>query len=229
MNAALCQVVIASPDQQGCQQMLEALERANLFVVPLDEQRQWYRFHDLFREALHARLQASQPELLPLLHQRAASFYEAAGVWREAIAHALAAPDYLLAASLMEHAAPHFWLSGEAQTVHNWVLSLPDTVLRVYARLALDAALRFLNSVAIGTKTMHASMAAQVEQIITRLEGVLYRKPAQALSDTEVTLIERRLRLLRALIEAQALLKRGDTERLRILTLKIEDLPRMRR
>src|SRR6266702_5117360 len=60
MNASLCQVVTAPPDEPACQQMLEELERANLFVVPLDEQRQWYRFHDLFREALRARLYASQ-------------------------------------------------------------------------------------------------------------------------------------------------------------------------
>src|SRR5207244_8409367 len=114
------QMVTGAPDEPACQQMLEELERANLFVVPLDEQRQWYRFHDLFREALRARLHASQPELVPLLHLRAASFYEAAGELREAIAHALVAPDYPLAASLMEQAAPALWLSGEARTVHSW-------------------------------------------------------------------------------------------------------------
>ncbi len=59
--------------------MLEELERANLFLVPLDEQRQWYRFHDLFREALLTRLHASQPELVPLLYIWAASFYETTG------------------------------------------------------------------------------------------------------------------------------------------------------
>ncbi len=69
MNAAVCQMVTAAPDELACQQMLEKLERTNLFVVPLDEQRQWYRFYDLFREALRARLQASQSELLPLLHR----------------------------------------------------------------------------------------------------------------------------------------------------------------
>jgi LuxR family maltose regulon positive regulatory protein len=61
--------------------MLEELERANLFVVLLDEQRQWYRYHDLFREALCARLRATQPELVPLLHQRAARWYETQGEW----------------------------------------------------------------------------------------------------------------------------------------------------
>ena len=123
MNAAVCQMVTAAPDESACQQVLEELERANLFVVPLDEQRQWYRYHDLFREALRARLHASQPELVPLLLIRAARYYEATGELREAIAHALAAPDYPLAASLMEQAAAHFWLSGEARAVHQWVLT----------------------------------------------------------------------------------------------------------
>src|SRR5439155_27194010 len=94
MNAALCQAITAGPTLQASQQRLEEVERANLFVVPLDEQRQWYRYHDLFREALRARLHASQPELVSLLHLRAARWYEAQSEWRETIAHALAAPDY---------------------------------------------------------------------------------------------------------------------------------------
>jgi len=225
MNASLCQVVTAVPDEPACQQMLEELDRANLFVVPLDEQRQWYRFHDLFREALRARLYASQPELVPLLHIRAASFYEAAGELREAIAHALAAPDYPLAASLMELTAPALWLSGEARTVHMWVFSLPDPVLRAHIRLALGAALRFVNSVNLGNETLYASMAAQVERTFTRLEEILRSKRELALSDAEVALIERRLRLLRALIEARAILQCGDTERLRQLAQETEALP----
>src|SRR5207248_10060524 len=199
MNAAVCQMVTAAPDESACQQVLEELERANLFVVPLDEQRQWYRYHDLFREALRARLHASQPELVPLLHLRAASFYEAAGELREAIAHALAAPDYPLAASLMEQAAPALWLSGEARTVLSWVFSLPGPILRAHIRLALSAALRFVNSVNLGNETLYASMAAQVERTFTRLEEILRSKRELALSDAEVALIERRLRLLRAL------------------------------
>src|SRR2546421_6634131 len=225
MNAALCQMVTAAPDEPACQQMLEELEQANLFVVPLDEQRQWYRFHDLFREALRARLHASQPELVPLLHLRAARFYEAAGELREAIAHALAAPDYLLAASLMERAALTLWLSGEARTVHSWVFSLPDPVLRPHIRLALSAALRFVNSVNLGNETLYASMAAQVERTFTRLEEILRSKRELALSDAEVALIERRLRLLRALIEARRTLHGGDTERLRQLAQETGALP----
>jgi len=225
MNAALSQAITAGPSLQASQQMLEAAEQANLFVVPLDEQRQWYRYHDLFREALRTQLHASQPELVPLLHRRAARWYEKQGEWREAISHALAAPDHPLAASLMEQAAPHFWLSGEAGTIQNWVLSLPDSVLRAHTRLALNAALRFLNSVHISTETIHASMAAQVQRTIARMEALLRGQEAHLLSEAEAALIERRLCLLRALIEVRAILGRGDKERLRRLASELEALP----
>jgi len=225
MHATLCQAITAQSSRVVCQQMLEEMERANLFVVPLDEQRQWYRYHELFREALRARLHASQPELVPFLHIRAARWYETQGEWREAIAHALAAPDYPYAASLIEQAAPHFWLSGQARTIHTWVLALPDPVLRAYTRLALNAALRFLDSVSVGTETLHASMAAQLERTITRMQEILHRKPSLLLSEAEVALIERRLRLLRALLEVRGLFKHGDYEGLRHLAQEAEALP----
>jgi LuxR family maltose regulon positive regulatory protein len=225
MNAAVCQMVTTAPDERSCQQMLEELERTNLFVVPLDERRQWYRYHDLFREALRARLHASQPKLIPLLHIRATRYYEATGELREAIAHALVAHDYPIAASLMEQAAPAFWLSGEARTVHTWVFSLPDPVLRTHIRLALDAALRFVNSANLGNETLYASMAAQVEHTFMRLEEILQNKRELALSDAEIALIGRRLRLLRALIETRAIIQHGDTERLRQLAQETEALP----
>lgn len=220
MNAALCQAVTALPSPLQSQQMLETLERTNLFIVPLDEQRQWYRFHDLFREALLARLQARQPEMVSRLHARAARFYEAEGRLREAIAHALAAPDYRLAASLMEQAAPEFWLSGEARAIHAWVLSLPDNILSEHIGLALDAALHLLNSITIGPQTVHADMQAQVEQTIARMKEILRILPR---SGTEITL--RRLSVLRALIEVIAVIKRGDQARLRRLSEEIAALP----
>jgi LuxR family maltose regulon positive regulatory protein len=225
MNPALAQAVTALPILQASQQMLEEVERANLFVTPLESRREWYRYHDLFREALQARLQASQPELVPLLHMRAARWYETQGELREAIIHALAMPDYSLAASLMEQAAPASWLSGESRTVHTWVLALPDTILRSHLGLALEAALRLLNSVSLSTETPYKSIQVQVERTIMRIEGLLRCRQEPALSGAEVALIERRLRLLRALIEARGLLKHGDQQRLRHLALEIEALP----
>ena len=225
MNAAVCQAVTAVSGKPANQEMLETLERANLFVVPLDEQRQWYRYHDLFREALRARLYAAHPELVPLLHTRAARWYESQGEWREAITHALTAPDYPLAASLIEQAASVFWLSGEASVVQNWALTLPDPVLRAHTRLAFNAALRFLNSVHLSTETEHATMRAQVQRTITRMEGILHCQQTLLLEEAEVALIKRRLRLLQALIEVRAYFRHGDKERLRLLTQELEALP----
>src|SRR6266702_4509422 len=222
LNVAVCQAVTG---EQASQEILETLERSHLFVVPLDSERQWYRLHDLFREALLARLQANQPELVPMLHSRAASFYETVGELREAIAHALIAPDYPFAASLMEQAAPQFWLSGEARTVQNWVLSLPDDVLRAHPRLALNAALYSFNSVHTSTETVYASIARQVERTITRVEQLLHSQPKPAFSAPEMALIERRLRVLHALSEDRAIHKRGDIEGLRHLAASLEMLP----
>jgi LuxR family transcriptional regulator, maltose regulon positive regulatory protein len=227
MDAALCQVVTAAPDERACQQMLEELERINLFVVPLDEQRQWYRFHDLFREALRARLQASHPELLALLHLRAARFYEAHSEWQEAIPYALAAADYPYAARLMELAAPALWLSGEGRTVHGWVFSLPDPVLCRHTPLALDATLHLLsNSVNLSNTMLFASLAAQVELTFKRMDQILRSKQEISLGEAEAELIQRRLRLLQALIESRAVIKRGDQERLRLLVQETEALPK---
>lgn len=222
MNAALCQAVTTNASQKGCQEMLETLERSNLFVVPLDEQRQWYRFHDLFREALYARLQATCPESIPLLHIRAAHWYERAGEVREAITHALAAPDYTYAASLIEQAAPHAWLGGEVRSVFNWVQTLPDDVLGAHTRLALNAALRLINSINLSNETVYNNLQAQMERLFTRMDGILHKT---VLSKAEMVLIGQRLRLLRALLEARTFLKRGDTERLSLLSQAIEALP----
>jgi LuxR family maltose regulon positive regulatory protein len=224
MNARLCQAVTAIPEYLPCQQHLLTLERANLFLVSLDDERQWYRYHDLFREALLAQLHASQPELVPLLHLRAARFFEAAGQRREAISHALAAPDYAYAASLMEQMAPSLWLNGETRTVHNWIVALPDAVLRAHLRLALNAALRFLNSFNLSNKTLYATMRIELERTFTNMERLVHRKSELSLSDAEVALIQRRLFLLRALMEARSLLKLGDIERMQHLVEESEAL-----
>ena len=125
----------------------------------------------------------------------------------------------------MEQAAPAFWLSGDARTIHTWVFSLPGPVLHAHIRLALDAALRFVNSANLGNETLYASMAAQVEHTFTRLEALLRSKRELVLSEAEVTLIGQRLRLLRALIETRAIIQHGDTERLRQLAQETEALP----
>ncbi len=113
MNAEVCQALTG---EQASQQMLESLERANLFLVPLDEERRWYRYHSLFREVLQARLQATQPEQVLRLHREAALWYQRQEWPHEAIPHALATRDFSFVAELLESHVERLSLQGELQT-----------------------------------------------------------------------------------------------------------------
>jgi LuxR family maltose regulon positive regulatory protein len=127
MEASLCQAVTGN---QASQQMLETLERAHLFVIPLDERRQWYRLHDLFREALLARLQAHHPELVPTLYERASHWYEAHGWLPEAVEAALSAGAFSRAAILIERSIDPASLRNEFHTLCRWLGHLPQQMLQ---------------------------------------------------------------------------------------------------
>ena len=99
LTGPLCDAVTGGDDGG---EMLTALDRANLFVVPLDDQREWYRFHHLFADVLRARLLAEQPDLVPLLHERASRWYERQDMADESVRHALAAGDMDRVVHLME-------------------------------------------------------------------------------------------------------------------------------
>ena len=232
MNAAVCQAVTGEP---ASQEILETLERNQLFVVPLDSERQWYRLHDLFREALLAQVHAREPDLLPRIHILAAQWFEKQGELREAIVHALAAPDYRYAAHLLERAAPSLWLSGEAQAMLTWIAELPDAVLFSHARLALDAARHLVESMFFLVRASYVHSLALVEQVLGRLEtlGQRQENPTErseteesvlAFPEAEVVLVHRRLRLLRAFIAARATVLRYDAEGMRQLVEEIEGL-----
>jgi LuxR family transcriptional regulator, maltose regulon positive regulatory protein len=151
LTASLCQAVTGEPASQG---ILETLERANLFLVPLDEERQWYRFHALFREALLARLQITQSEQVALLHRRAASWYKAQGLLDEAIAHALSAEDFVFAADLIERFInPQSW-RNEYQTLRGWLARLPKELLRVRPELSFMYAQAMIFTSPRGPRTL---------------------------------------------------------------------------
>jgi len=173
LDASVCQAVTASPTQAASQQMLVFLERANLFLVPLDEERHTYRLHDLFREALLATLHTTQPEMEPVLHRRAARFYEAQGQWHEAIAHALAAADYSTAVRLMEQTVEQFWLRGEAATMARWVTVVPEQTVREHAPLLLTTALYLLHTIGQTTEVQRARVHQHVRQHMARGESLL--------------------------------------------------------
>jgi LuxR family maltose regulon positive regulatory protein len=116
-------------DQKNSREILEALEAANLFIVPLDNERRWYRYHHLFADLLLQRLHHQQPDLVPELHIRASEWYEKNGLEIEAFHHAVAADDVERAERLIEgDGLPMHW-HGAALHVLNWLASLPVTAL----------------------------------------------------------------------------------------------------
>jgi LuxR family maltose regulon positive regulatory protein len=138
----LCHAVTGERDAGG---MLEALERANLFVVPLDDQCRWYRYHHLFADMLQARTVKEQPDLVPVLHRRASEWYEQSGFPADAIRHALAAEDWERAARLVELAWPALRKSRQEATMLGWVKALPDSLIRARPVLSVVCAWALLD------------------------------------------------------------------------------------
>jgi LuxR family maltose regulon positive regulatory protein len=131
---SLCEAVTGEP---GGQAMLERLEEANLFLLPLDDERQWYRYHQLFAEMLRQRLQRTHPDRVARLHQRASAWYAQHDLIREAVHHALAAADFENAAGLIEHTAEMMAKRGEIATLRSWLEALPAEMVRSRAELCL--------------------------------------------------------------------------------------------
>lgn len=130
----LCDAVTGRQDGG---QMLGLLERANLFLVALDDRREWYRYHHLFADVLRARLLDEQPERVPLLHQRASHWYERHDLTEEAVTHALAARDFDRAAHLMELAVSEIRRHRQESLMHGWLRALPEDTVRRSPMLSL--------------------------------------------------------------------------------------------
>jgi LuxR family maltose regulon positive regulatory protein len=143
MTGPLCDAVTGQDEGKAT---LEALDRGNLFLVPLDDRRHWYRYHHLFADVLQARLLEEQPDRVPDLHRRASVWYEQNGEPFEAIRHALAAEDFERAAELIERALPALRISRQDGATLAWLKALPDELLTLrpvlsvhYAGVLLDS------------------------------------------------------------------------------------------
>jgi LuxR family maltose regulon positive regulatory protein len=138
LNAYLCDAVIGHP---GSQSLLEELERANLFLVPLDQERRWYRYHHLFSDFLKAQLkQEATTEEIALLHKRASLWYEAHDSISEAVEQALAAGEYRRAADLVNLAASRMFANSELTTILEWLDQLPTSLVQTDLSLSLTYA-----------------------------------------------------------------------------------------
>ena len=137
LSGELCDAVTGRTDSQA---MLEAIERANLFLVPLDEVRGWWRYHHLFADLLRARLHQQQPDRVPALHRAAASWHEQHGLADYAVRHAVAAGEMGWAARLIEQQFDAIFLLGESATIQRWLAALPAELDPIRARLCLARA-----------------------------------------------------------------------------------------
>jgi len=142
-TASLCQAVIGDStqwtDQNGVWLILEHLEAANLFLISLDDERRWYRYHNLFGDLLRQRLRRMDYDTKSL-HQKAGSWLAINNYIPEAVPHALAAEDWQLAADLILDISNNMMIRGEVAPLLQWTQALPEEVIRSRSQLCLDYA-----------------------------------------------------------------------------------------
>ncbi|KAA3664705.1 MAG: hypothetical protein DWQ04_04365, partial [Chloroflexi bacterium] len=149
------------PNPQS-QKVLEQLDAANLFLVPLDNERRWFRYHRLFADLLRQRLVQTEPEIIPVIHQRAADWFEVNGYPEEAIHHALAGDAAEQAARLIEAVAESKLMRSELVTVKGWLDALPESELEKRPRLSFYYAWALI---------MEGLAQAKVEQVLARVSA----------------------------------------------------------
>jgi LuxR family maltose regulon positive regulatory protein len=158
LSGPLCDAVCG---RAGSQALLESLERANLFLVPLDEVRSWWRYHHLFADLLRTRLAHERPERLPELHRAAAAWHEAHGFADDAVRHALAAGEAAWAARLVERHVEALLRRSEGATLGRWLAALPTESIRARARLCLAQA---ISAVVAGRLELVEPLVADAER-----------------------------------------------------------------
>jgi LuxR family transcriptional regulator, maltose regulon positive regulatory protein len=162
LSGPLCDAVTGRDDGR---RILDRLERENLLVVPLDDQRRWYRYHHLFADFLRARLERERPGKQTTLHRRASEWYEDNGLVVEAVRHTLSAGDHERAARLIEQGLGETWYRGEVVTLLGWLRALPEEAMRR----------RPLLLVWYAATLMLVGRLEDVEPLLEKAEGVVGR------------------------------------------------------
>jgi LuxR family maltose regulon positive regulatory protein len=217
LTAPLCDAVLTeekpfpSRSRSDSQSILTRLEQANLFLVPLDDERRWYRYHHLFADLLRRRLQETSPGLAADSHSRASEWYESQGSIHEAISHALAAADHGRAAYLVERYGGQAFRYGEGGHIARWIAALPEEMVR--SRPLLCLARSWILSVDPATTDRAQSWLERALAL-----SAAHPRPLDDLDGTCRTdhdLISRNARLLRI-----AIARHADPERLIDLCLE---------
>ncbi|QBD75639.1 hypothetical protein EPA93_06320 [Ktedonosporobacter rubrisoli] len=199
LNGSLCSALCPWGNTQ---EILENVVRANLFLVPLDHERHWYRYHQLFAAALRHRLHLAQPEHVPQLHQRAANWLASHAMLVPAIEHALAAGNVAQASQLIIQVAETLLMRGEVSRMQQWLDGLPTSLVRAHPFLSVAYAFLLL-------------MRTQLEDIEERLQdaerALAHEQSALALVESEA-LTPARLRGMIATVRSTVSVNLGDTE-----------------
>jgi len=165
LSGSLCDAVTRRNDGKA---VLELLDRSNLFVVPLDDSRHWYRYHHLFADVLRTHLLEEQPGEVADLHHRAGQWYDAAGEPVAAVRHALAAGDPEHAADLVELAIPALRRDRQEATIRRWLDDIPSEVVRIRPVLAVG----FIGALMSGGELATVeSRLDDVERLLTAADG----------------------------------------------------------
>ncbi|MGD1864605.1 MAG: LuxR C-terminal-related transcriptional regulator [Phormidesmis sp.] len=188
LTGSLCEAVCRDAiGQNDGQDMLETLERDNLFIIPLDNKRQWYRYHHLFADVLQAHALKEYPEQLPSLHRQASEWYEQNGLFSDAIRHALAAQAFERAADLIEQVWPAMRNRQQEATVLGWLKVVPDPLIRARPVLSVVYGLSLLNTGQPDGVEFHLHNAeqalAKVEGLMTNLETEQYRSLSASIAN----------------------------------------------
>ena len=184
----LCDAVT---NQEGSKGILDTLERGNLFVVPLDGQRRWYRYHHLFADVLRARSMEELPDQLPILHQRASGWFERHGSPADAIRHALAGRDFERAAGIIERAWPAMDEHFQTATWLNWAKGLPEELVRNRPVLLVGIAWALLSA---GKLEAGEARLREAERLLG--SGMNKREPGGASTAGMVVVDEEQFRFL---------------------------------
>jgi LuxR family transcriptional regulator, maltose regulon positive regulatory protein len=189
LSGPLCDHLLGRHDSQG---MLEALEATNLFLIPLDNRREWYRYHRLFADLLKLRLvDAVGEEQLAALHQRASDWFSREGRFEDAVWHSMRAGDHIKVIELLEEVGGLFFASSKLSTLLGWIAVLPTEQVRTRPRLLMMQAWALLATGQMG----------QAQERLALLERLLGVEGKQLPEACKLPVTARSLESLTALVE----------------------------
>jgi LuxR family maltose regulon positive regulatory protein len=211
LYAPLCDAVMGYAS--GSAAVLERLDQENLFIVALDDDACWFRYHHLFRDFLQARLNKARPDSIPALNQAAAEWYSLEGYPQEAVRHALQTRDWEYAAALVEQHGASLMMRGEVSTVYEWSAVFPEKVMLIHPTICLFQS----NALLLGhRKKNRLRIEERLRQIEKAAYGMKNKQIGQILAGQAAT--------TRAYLEATTQEPKADPRRQFILAQKALDL-----